>query len=181
MPRIKVQRRNLIASRTDAEVIVGRLSQLQTRLNGQKCKMDAELQTVRARYEADISVADRQIEELTLELEAWASENRHEFGADRKSIVFVHGTIGFRTGTPKVKKGRKFPNLEAVADAMKQFPWARKYIKQSAPSVNKEALIADRDRVTADQLNQVGLAIVQDETFFVDPKVETLEQGVTAA
>lgn len=178
--RIKPQLIN-IRGRSDAERNVGIAGATQNRLNGLKVEMDAEIREVRERYESLIDTADVELQRVVLSLEAWARENPDEFAAGRKSIDFVHGTIGFRTGTPKVKKGRKFPSLQKVAEFMRTLPWARKYVKQAAATVNKEVLIGDRAKLTAEQLNELGLSIVQEETFYVEPKAEQLEQGAQVA
>jgi phage host-nuclease inhibitor protein Gam len=170
-----------IDTREDAERHVGIAAGLQNQVNDLKVKMDNELLSVRKRYEGLVDTRSQELDRIVLSLESWANRNPQEFTAGRKSIEFVHGVIGFRTGTPKVKKGRKFPSFEAIADVMAALPWARKYVKHAAATVNKEALIADRGQLTAEQLNTLGLQIVQDETFFVEPKVETLEQGARVA
>jgi len=143
--------------------------------------MEAKLQAIREEYEQLIDVREQGLQRAILSIEAWARANPDEFPAGRKSIETVHGTIGFRTGTPKVQKGKKFSSLEKVAAFMRTLPWARKYVKTAALSVNKEALIADRGTLTAAQLNSVGLSITQDETFYIDPKAEPLTNGATVS
>ena len=170
-----------IDTREDAERHVGLAATWQNEVNAVKLEMDAELIAVRQRYEGKIDALEQMLGRVILSLEAWANSNPQEFPAGRKSIDFVHGIVGFRTGTPKVKKGRKFPSLEAIAEVMASLPWARKYVKHAVPTVNKEALIADRGQLTAKQLNTLGLQIVQDETFFLEPKAEQHEQGVKVA
>jgi len=179
--RIKPTNKYNAETRQDAEQLVYRLAVQQAQVNTLTLQMETHIHDVRERFAARIDAGQAEIDDLARGLEAWAAANPQEFPRDRKSIDFVHGAIGFRTGTPKVKKGRRFPNLEAVAEAMRKLPWARKYVKQAAPTVNKPALIADRDKLTAEQLNTLGLAIVQDESFFVEPKCEDLQQGVSVS
>jgi phage host-nuclease inhibitor protein Gam len=170
-----------IDTREDAERHVGVASGLQLQINRLKIEMDTELLAIRKRYEGMLDMRERELDRVALSLESWANRNPQEFPAGRKSIEFVHGIVGFRTGTPKVKKGKKFPSLEAIAEVMASLPWARKYIKRQVSTVNKEALIADRDVLTAEQLNTLGLQIVQDESFYIEPKTEELQQGAKVA
>lgn len=167
-----------IEARRDAEQKTGAACALQNGVNELKVRMETELHEVRKRYEGAIDEQQQRLDQLVLSLEAWADKHPEEFPAGRKRIEFVHGWIGFRTGTPKVVKGRRHRTLQAVAEAMRALPWARKYVKQAAPAVNKEALIADRSKLTAGQLAELGLSIVQEETFYVEPKAEALEHGV---
>lgn len=170
-----------IADRRLAERVTGEVCRLQNEANTLKVEMEARLQEIRAGYESRLDTRQKMVDDLVLSLEAWAKDNPQEFPAGRKSIEFVHGTVGFRTGTPKVKTGNRYSTLAALAKAMLQVPWARKYVKTAEPSVNKEALIADRGKLTAEQLNLFGVQIVQDETFYVEPKAEPLEQGAQVA
>jgi len=179
--RIKTTRRYLVGTRQQAESSLGILCDAQIERNQLTLEMDAELTAVRQRYEGRIDERQRHVEDITLALEAWAAGNPQEFPSGRKSIDFVHGEIGFRTGMPKFKKLRKFKTLQLMAEAMRKLAWARKYVKQAAPTVNKELVIADRDKLTAEQLNTLGAQILQEESFYVEPKAEELQQGATIA
>jgi len=41
--------------------------------------------------------------------------------------------------------------------------------------VNKEGLREDREKLTADQLSQMGVMFAQDEQFFIRPKSDIIE------
>lgn len=47
--------------------------------------------------------------------------------------------------------------------------------ERTKEEINKQAIISDRENFTADQLRAVGLRVVQEEAFFVDPKLQELE------
>ena len=179
--RLKARAAATIADRLQAEQVTGDVCRLQNEINNLKLDMDGRLQQIRAEYEGELDGRQKQLDSQVLALEAWAKENPDEFPAGRKSIEFVHGIVGFRTGTPKVKTGKRYSTLAALAKAMLGVPWAKKYVKTAEPSLNKEALIADRGTLTAAQLNLFGIQITQDETFYVEPKAETLEQGAKVA
>jgi len=180
MPRIKAKHRNAIRTRAEAEAATGRAVELQRDLNALTIEMDAKIHEIRIPYEDRVDRLNRDLNDAVLELEAWAQENPGEFPKDRKSIEFVHGKLGFRLGNHKIKRGKRYRTLQVLAEAMKAIPWARKYRKQPKATVNKELLIADRSTLTAEQLAQLDLQIVQDETFYIEPKDEELTQGMTA-
>lgn len=102
-------------------------------------------------------------------LQAFATENQAELFSKKKSLEMVHGTIGFRTGTPKLK-------------TLKGFTWASalQLVKEFLPGhirateeIAKDKLLADRDDETVSaNLARCGISVVQDETFFVEPKKE---------
>ena len=84
----------------------------------------------------------------------------------------VHGIIGFRTGTPKLKlrKGFTWPS---VVNLLKEFLPA--YIRTTEEPA-KDRLLADRDvPEVSTQFQKLGITVDQDETFFVEPKKELAE------
>ena len=96
-------------------------------------------------------------------------ENRDELFTKRKSLETTHGTIGFRTGTPKLKTLKGF-TWNAVVNMLKEF--LPGYVRTSEEA-NKEKLLADRESEEVVALfPKVGITVVQDETFFVEPKKE---------
>jgi len=109
-------------------------------------------------------------EEINREvMQAFAVENKDELFAKRKSIESVHGTIGFRTGTPKLKTLKGF-TWGAVTNLLKEF--LPSYVRISEEPA-KDKLLADReDEEVAALFPKVGISVTQDETFYVEPKKE---------
>lgn len=81
----------------------------------------------------------------------------------------AHGTIGFRTGTPKLKTLKGFTWASAL-NLVKEF--LPDFIRKTE-EVAKDRLLADRD---VDGMNEkmakCGIVVAQDETFYVEPKQE---------
>ena len=97
-------------------------------------------------------------------------ENREELFTKRKSLETTHGTIGFRTSTPKLKTLKGF-TWASVLNLLKEF--LPDYVR-TAEEPAKDKLLADReDEEVSALFPKVGIAVVQDETFFVEPKKET--------
>lgn len=81
----------------------------------------------------------------------------------------VHGTIGFRTGTPKLKTLKGFTWASALTLVKEFLPG---YIRQ-AEEIAKDKLLADRDyKNMPEQMAKCGIQVAQDEIFFVEPKRE---------
>jgi phage host-nuclease inhibitor protein Gam len=100
---------------------------------------------------------------------SYATENRAELFARRKSIETAHGTLGFRTGTPKLKTRKGF-TWAAVLELLRDK--GRDYVRITE-EVAKDRLLSDRDQPeVAELLPSVGLVVDQDEAFYVEPKQE---------
>ena len=97
----------------------------------------------------------------------WSEANPQEFGAVR-SIETVHGTLGWRMGGPSLRTlpgwtwDQVKENLKAVS--------AMGYIRVKE-EVNKQNLLADRETISAEKLRELGVRVVQEESFFVEPKL----------
>lgn len=81
----------------------------------------------------------------------------------------LHDTIGFRSGNPKLKSAKGFTwksILELVKDRM------HNYIR-TKEEVAKDKILADKDNKDIKQLiTQCGIEIVQEESFYIEPKEE---------
>ena len=151
----------------------------------QKINADIELQCAKIREKRQVELA-----QLTQErdkafdtLQAFASENKAELFAKKKSLDMAHGTIGFRTGNPKLKLLKGFTWASALTLVKKYIPV---YVRMTE-DVNKEKLLADRwlkevefneNETTRKKLPmtnamaECGIIVAQDETFYVEPKKE---------
>lgn len=138
-----------------------------------------------ARLESDKPFAPR-IAELDAEMarnlelvECWAEGNRVEFG-ENKSLSIAGHTIGWRLGnwkTSLIKKTRWNDVIMTLTEwkdhANKQLRafgnrWVRVKIE-----ADKEALIADRaDNDAVPLMRELGVEIVQEETFYLSPDRE---------
>lgn len=131
--------------------------------------IDVQLTAIREKYADDIAKLTDKKEKAFDVLQAFAVENKDEIFSKKKSMDSVHGTIGFRTGTPKLKtlKGFTWPS---VTNLLKEFLPA--YVRISEEPA-KDKLLADRELEGVSSLfSKVGISVTQDETFYVEPKKE---------
>ena len=159
-------------------------------------KADAEIQKITAEIELQCAkIREKWAEKLaTLSasrdasfdvLQSFATEHQAELFAKKKSLEMAHGTIGFRTGTPKLKTLKGFTWAAALEMVKRMLPG---YVR-STVEIAKDKLLADRDLeavvvgTAADDavsmpeaMNACGIQVVQDETFYVEPKKEIQEQ-----
>jgi phage host-nuclease inhibitor protein Gam len=135
-------------------------------------KMDGEITRIREKYQDKINDSQER-KELSFEImQAFATEKKDELFAKKKSLEMVHGIMGFRTGTPKLKTRKGF-TWGAVTNLLKELMPG--YVRTTEEPA-KDKLLADRDDpAVAGMYVKIGVYVDQDETFFVEPKKEILE------
>lgn len=139
------------------------------RMQNLQSKMDLEITGIRDKYAGELAEL-QEIRTGNFEImQAFATEHREELFSKRKSYESAHGVFGFRTGTPKLKNLKGF-TWKAVTNMVKEF--LPDYIR-TTEELAKDKLLADREREEVAQLlPRCGMAVVQDETFYVEPKKE---------
>lgn len=129
-------------------------------------KMNAEITTIKEKHEAKINSLQEQKDECFEVMQVYAEANPELFG-DKKSVDWTHGKFGFRTGMPKLQtlKGFKWP---AVLALVKQKLNGYTRVKED---LDKEKILANRTEL---DLKSIGVEVVQDESFFIEPNLETV-------
>ena len=131
--------------------------------------MDQQFVAIREQHAERLAVLEEQKSKALEVMQVFATENREELFSKRKSMETAHGVIGFRTGTPKLKTKKGF-TWAAVLELLRKF--GRDYIR-ATEEIAKDKLLADRDSDECQQLMEdCGIIVVQDETFYVEPKKE---------
>ncbi len=155
-------------SRQDAEDAFSNYNDIVSRLNIIEGKMNVELTKVKSKYESDVNELQDLRDEYFEKMQAFAEANPQLF-EKKKSIEFMHGVIGFRTGTPKLKTLKGF-TWESVKTLIKKV--LPGYIR-TEEAVAKDLLLANREKDEVKlALKDVGLMVDQDESFYVQPKLE---------
>jgi phage host-nuclease inhibitor protein Gam len=161
-----------ITSRHELDAVVENIVQLQLNRSEIERGQEQEIAAVRQKFRAPLAEIERY---LTLEsswVEAWAHRHPETF-RDRSSLPLTHATIGFRTTPCRVDRASRKWTWGAIAQKLGEMAWGRRYLRQPALEVNKEALLADRADLSPAELRQVGLKIVQEERFYIAPHRET--------
>ena len=164
-----------IKTREEMERLIGEIRDLTIRRDTMTVQRDGEIAAIDRIYEEPMAAIGEQLEAKMLLAQNWAENNPTEFGA-RKSIDFVNGTVGFRTGQPKLAKlaGWTWDRiLEAVGRILPDYVRVKK-------EVDRERIIADRETL-APMFKDIGVKVEQDEAFFVEPTREEIGQPPQAA
>lgn len=166
-----------IVSREEMESMVGDIARLTTFQQRTTATMDKRITEVRADYEAQLADAEQQRAAMVESVRRWAEANPEDFGK-LKSLDLLHGVIGWRTSTPALKtlSGWTWDRvLEKLKSAATYSGFVR--IKEE---VDKASILAQRDNLLPEDLRQMGVRVVQDETFFVEPKLTEVDTKLAA-
>lgn len=146
-------------------------------------EMDLQFAQIREKHANELTELEKERDAAFDKLQAYATENQDQLFAKKKSLDLANGTIGFRTGTPKLKTLKGF-TWASVLNLVKEF--LPSYVRTSE-EVAKDKLLADReaDIETTDAaqiekkqvpmrelMAKCGISVVQDEAFYVEPKTE---------
>lgn len=168
-----------VNTRTDMEALVRDIAGLKFNEQLLNAGMDAEIQAVRDKYRGRLNTVAEVLSEKVSAARDWAEANPAEFGR-RKSIDFPDGTVGFRTGTPKLKMLAKW-KWSGVLQALRNARWGAAYIRIKE-EINKEQIIADVGANTLSQtdLRKAGAQVVREESFFVETRLSRVESREVA-
>jgi len=150
-------------------------------------EFEAATKAVDDAHRTAIDALGEKLEARTEQIKSWAEANADAF-AGKRSIDTIHGTLGWRMGQWKCDKldgwiwkaGRKTKaGSRIVLDALKK-RFASLFIR-TVEEPDLESIIAARGELTAEQLGACGIAILQVEAFYVDPKIEDTENRQIAS
>lgn len=164
------------------------LKELQVQIEQEKAETDRK-------YKDQVDDLGRSIQMAEGGLQVWASQHSEEF-ADKRSIDLGFARLGFRKGPPKVEKRGKFTWPQIVTfllalvvrekDAAGNetdtvvFEGAD-YVRYGEPTVNKDAILNDRETIPEEALKLAGIFIDQDEFFYFEPTSEVIDATVQKA
>lgn len=179
----KRQKKTVIVNvtRDDAELAFTVYAKSQAELDKITASIELECAKAREKYQSRLATLESEKQAAFDTLEAFATNNKDTLFSKKKSLEMAQGTIGFRTGTPKLKTLKGF-TWESALNLVREF--LPDYIRKKE-EINKDKLLTDRDieyasvgkgEATAQPMGSLmakcGIQVVQDETFFVEPKAE---------
>lgn len=110
-------------------------------------------------------------------VEAFVADHRDELMPDKKkSFELPTAVVGFALSTkPKVVLANEGDDWSSVATRLEGLKWGEPFVREPAPEVDKDAILAARETLTEHQLKTAGLRIEQPEKFYVQPKSQVAE------
>ena len=168
-----------IATRDEAETIMNELALAENDRRRILAERDELCLGIHEDFAAKIERCETVVKERTETLRAWAEASPEQFPKGRKSLDLAAGTLGFRTGTPKLALLSRAWNWAKVLAKLKEL--GNRVFIRKIEEVDKETIISSRGRVWTDaNLAIFGVKVVQDESFFIEPKLTDTEARQTA-
>lgn len=181
----KRQKKTVITgvSREAAEEAFGIYAKADAQIEKINAEIDLQCAKIREKHQHRLGELTSERESAFDTLQSYAMENHEELFTKKKSLDMAHGTIGFRTGTPKLKTLKGFTWASALTLVKKYMPG---YVRTSE-EIAKDRLLADRDQEAVDfvengvvkkkesmsaAMAECGIMVAQDEAFYVEPKKE---------
>src|SRR5688500_9627744 len=123
-----------------AQYASARFAEISTKLSKMEARMNERINKIKDEYQEEITQLSEEKEQHFEILQVYAKEQKDTWGK-RKSLELLHSVIGFRTGTPKVTKDKKF-TWDGIVELVKvKFP----SLVRIKSELDKEAIIAMRD------------------------------------
>lgn len=156
-------------TREDIAEHVGEYTRAKIHLDRLTAGMNKELDAIRARFAEQIEAAQKNAQTHHDIVEAWAEVNKAEFDKVR-SIDFARGVVGYRLGTFKVTTTKGVTFKDAIK-LLLRLPWGKQFVRIKE-ELDREAIIANREKLTAQQMAKAGIAIEQEDRFYLEPKAD---------
>jgi phage host-nuclease inhibitor protein Gam len=148
------------------EEALSRLRVCTIELHAVQAQKEAELKALDKTYAFALDDARAGIAESFDLIKLWAEANPAEFTA--RGLRLTDGHLGWRTGQPQLKTltGWTWDRVLARLVEMGSAVYVR--VKNE---VDKQTILNNRD-LLGSELAQMGVKVVQEESFFVEPKLE---------
>ncbi len=150
------------------EAALSEFSQADSRIQKITAEMELKITAIRDKHAEELAELQKKKDDSMEILQVFATENKESLFSKTKSYKSAHGIFGSaqelpRSSNLKVSKESVLALVKAILPD---------YIR-TAEEVAKDRLLADRDKEeVAEKLSKCGMVVVQDETFYVEPKKE---------
>ena len=144
-------------------------------------QMDAEIAAVQKRYARPLRLLVEEVDEAEGLVKDYCLAHRTALFIEKKSRESAAAVIGFELTPPRVETANKKIKWKDVVARLVRMNWGQAYVRTAEPKPDKEALLADREKLTVEQITAAGIEFVQDEQFFIRPKCASAEDSVKQA
>lgn len=157
--------------KTDAAFrrMVDEVAQLMPAMAAKKAELEAKLQAVREEPEAELAAMKADYDAKMAALKNYFASDKAQarlLTPGKKYGESTAATFGVRAGKPKLAylEGKTEADIVAALQEEERTEWLR----DRAPELNKAAILGAG--LSEDELQDYGLAIVAEGTFYVKPK-----------
>lgn len=178
MRKSKTQKQSTIKTADQLEEQLSQYSEQQNRIKALETDLNERLRLVREEYEGRFTAANAAATLIFDDIELWAAEHPDSF-IKRKSLDLLHGTVGFRTGQPRVTLPRGVKE-DVVVREMQEAGDVNAWLRTSV-ELDRAGMIAgwqgDDCATVQELLGRFGIKVVQSERFYIEPKTEDAPDG----
>lgn len=180
MKRTNVEIKGAIETREELEKTMGEFAAAEVALAAQKAEMEARILEIRKEYEEATAALKLAAEAPFKQLELWARRHPEAFG-EKKTLELLHGSIGFRTGMPRVSLKRGLDE-EALCQALENAGCGKvvRTVREldKAEIIRLAAATGEAEKFFSQNLaREFGLKVSQTERFFAAAKEEKTGDG----
>lgn len=157
-------------SRSEFEAALDDVASMSVELRKLEAERDQKIQEIQESFNDDILDVKKKIKGIVAQAEKFALSHRAELFIDgKKSGETSLSIFGFRVGNPTLALLNKKWSWEEVINALKTMSLTEFIVTKQIP--DKDAL---KIKLTDTELAFVGCRIDQTESFWIEPKLETL-------
>lgn len=169
-----------ITSHESLDSAVAEVVRKRIKLTEATAAKDAEVAAVEKRHQAKLTEMAQAIAADEAEIFDWCTCHRTQLFLDKKSRETSLAVFGFELTPWRVETANKKIKWGDVVTRLTRLVWGKAYVRQPEPKPDKDALLADREKLTPEQLTAAGVQFCQDEQFFIRPKPETAADSAVA-
>jgi phage host-nuclease inhibitor protein Gam len=161
-----------ITTDEELESTLGRYAAAMLQHEALTLDLEERIRQIRAEYEERFAPLAATGEAILKDMAAWAALNPERF-REKKSLELLHGTVGFRTGMPRVSLARGAKEEDVVAEMLEAGD-AEAYLRRVV-ELDRQRIIAawsGDDAATKALLGRFGIDVKQSERFYADIKRE---------
>jgi len=161
-----------IRTRSEAEDVLGEVRALTIERNQRMLERDAVIKGVQEQHAGPLEAIEIQLTQKTELLSGWAEANPSEFDG-KKTLAMTHGQVGWRIGNPTLKTLSGW-TWDRVLEKLQSLHPFRRFVRQKE-EVDKAGILTERASLSPEDLRTMGVRVVQEEAFFVEPTLENPE------
>jgi phage host-nuclease inhibitor protein Gam len=161
-----------ISSPESLDVAVAEVVRLKIRHTEAVAGMDADVAALQKIHQSKITDLLERISDGETAVQDYCTARRAELFPDKKSRETVTAVFGFELTPWRVEPLKKI-KLAEIIERLKRLPWGKLYLRAPKVTLDREALLKDRERIKEQHCAQGGFQFAQDEQFFIRPKPET--------
>ncbi len=133
-------------------------------------ELEARVAAVQQEYAKPLADLDHQLLARENAVRVYCHAHRAELFPAKKSRETLTAVIGFELTPHRVETAGRKVTWKLVVGSLLGLDWGPAYVRQPEPQLNKDALLADRDKFTPAQLDAAGIRFAQDEQFYIRSK-----------